>query len=74
MAIDRRAAVLALPLRLLEPANIVALLLCAGAGCIVAGVWLLAGTGWALIAAGTMLVAGAVLILAGMANQGASDA
>lgn len=70
----RAGALLALPLRLLEPANLVALLLLVGAGCIVAGVWLLAGTGWALIAAGIMLVSGAVLIMAGMANQGASDA
>ena len=70
----RVGAVLALPLRLLEPANVVALLLLAGTGCIVAGVWMLAGTGWALIAAGAVLVAGAVLILAGMANQGAPDA
>lgn len=72
--VARVGALLALPLRLLEPANLVALLLMGGCGCIVSGVWLLAGTGWALICAGALLVAGAVLIMAGIANQGASDA
>ncbi|RCW73816.1 hypothetical protein [Pseudorhodoferax soli] len=41
----------------------------AGAGCIVAGVGLIAGTGWALAVGGAFLLAAASLIAKGMSTD-----
>ncbi|CAN7677911.1 hypothetical protein LJR039_005416 [Pseudorhodoferax sp. LjRoot39] len=41
----------------------------AGAGCIVAGVAVIAGTGWALVAGGVFLLAAASLIANGMTTN-----
>lgn len=49
------------------------LILLAGIGCVVAGVYLLAGTGWALLAAGASCVIFGSIVMRGFARiaQGA---
>lgn len=46
--------------------SIIALLFALAAGCIVAGIYLLAGTAWALIAIGLLLFGAAVYLRSGM--------
>jgi hypothetical protein len=54
---------------LILPAVIVALLLCA-AGCLIAGVFVLAGAGWALVSAAGCFACLAVVFARGMIRLG----
>jgi hypothetical protein len=47
---------------------LISLLALASAGCIVAGVYLLAGPGWALISGGLVFSAAAFILLRGLIN------